>query len=139
MDSIFSNSDISLDVFLQEYWQKKPLLIRQALPGFQCPIDADELAGLACEESVESRMVMESVDDLSWQYRQGPFDEADFQSMPESHWTLLVQGLNTWVPEISDLLNTFRFIPGWHLDDIMASYAPDQGSVGPHFEQYATQ
>jgi 50S ribosomal protein L16 3-hydroxylase len=136
MPSIFEQSGISLEVFLNEYWQKKPLLIRQAFPAFECPIDADELAGLACEEHVESRIVMESDQGRPWQCHLGPFDESDFTKLPPTHWTLLIQGLNNWLPDISDLLNQFRFIPNWHLDDIMASYASDQGSVGPHYDFY---
>ena len=136
MQSIFSQGELSVEVFLNQYWQKKPLLIRQAFPGFVCPIDANELAGLACEEHVESRIVLENDQGRPWQCRMGPFDESDFASLPPTHWTLLIQGLNNWVPDISDLLNYFRFIPNWHLDDIMASYAPDQGSVGPHFDFY---
>ncbi len=136
MNSIFSNTGISLDQFLTEYWQKKPLVIRQALPNFQCPINANELAGLACEENVESRIILETEKGQPWQCHQGPFNESLFSSLPETHWTLLIQGLNNWVPGISDILNEFRFIPGWHLDDIMASYAPDQGSVGPHYDFY---
>lgn len=122
--------------FLKEYWQKKPLLIRQAFAGFQSPISPDELAGLACEENVESRIVIENDQGKPWQLRRGPFEESAFQSLPPTHWTLLVQGLDYWVPEVSDLLEHFRFIPNWRIDDIMASYAPPQGSVGPHFDYY---
>jgi len=122
--------------FLEEYWQKKPLLIRQGLPGYRCPVSPDELAGLACEEAVESRIVLETDQGRPWQLRHGPFDEAAFTNLPETPWTLLVQGLDHWVPEISDLLDHFRFIPNWRIDDIMASYAPAGGSVGPHFDYY---
>ncbi len=122
--------------FLEEYWQKKPLLIRQGLPGFQCPVSPDELAGLACEEAVESRIVLETDQGRPWQLRHGPFDESTFSTLPDTPWTLLVQGLDHWVPEISDLLDHFRFIPNWRIDDIMASYAPAGGSVGPHFDYY---
>lgn len=122
--------------FLREYWQKKPLLIRQAIPGMTSPVDAGELAGLACEEGVESRLVIENKDGAPWQLEQGPFPEDRFSQLPESHWTLLVQGLDHWVPEVADLLARFRFIPNWRVDDIMASFAPKGGSVGPHFDQY---
>lgn len=122
--------------FLRDYWQKKPLVIRQAFPGFQCPVSADELAGLACEEGVESRIVIEDDDGKPWQLHNGPFTPDRFSQLPEHDWTLLVQGLDHWVPEIADLLEHFRFIPNWRLDDIMASYAPKGGSVGPHFDQY---
>ncbi|GAA0840374.1 cupin domain-containing protein [Marinobacter szutsaonensis] len=122
--------------FLRDYWQKKPLVIRQAFAGFQCPVSPDELAGLACEEGVESRIVIENDDGKPWQLHNGPFTPDRFSDLPEQDWTLLVQGLDHWVPEIADLLEHFRFIPNWRLDDIMASYAPKGGSVGPHYDQY---
>lgn len=122
--------------FLRENWQKKPRVIRQAFPGFQCPVSADELAGLACEEAVESRIVIENDNGKPWQLHNGPFPPERFSELPEADWTLLVQGLDHWVPEIADLLDEFRFVPNWRLDDIMASFAPKGGSVGPHFDQY---
>lgn len=128
--------DISVETFLRDYWQKKPLLIRQAYPDFDCPVEADELAGLACEPEVESRLVLEKEDGKPWQLHNGPFPESRFASLPETRWTLLVQGLDHWVPAIADLLDDFRFIPNWRVDDIMGSYAPPGGSVGPHFDDY---
>ncbi|MAL98597.1 MAG: transcription factor [Alteromonadaceae bacterium] len=128
--------DISVEAFLRDYWQKKPLLIRQAIPDFQCPVEPDELAGLACEAEVESRLVIESENGKPWQLHNGPFPESRFASLPPSHWTLLVQGLDHWVPAVADLLDEFRFIPNWRVDDVMASYAPVGGSVGPHFDDY---
>ncbi|MDF0752053.1 cupin domain-containing protein [Marinobacter sp. 71-i] len=122
--------------FLRDYWQKKPLVIRQAFAGFECPVSAEELAGLACEEAVESRIVIENDDGKPWQLHNGPFEPERFSKLPESHWTLLVQGLDHWVPDFADLLDKFRFVPNWRLDDIMASYAPKGGSVGPHYDQY---
>lgn len=127
---------LSAEVFLRDYWQKKPLVIRQAFPGFASPVSADELAGLACEDAVESRIVIEDDNGKPWQLHNGPFPPERFEQLPESHWTLLVQGLDHWVPEAADLLEAFRFVPNWRLDDIMASYAPVGGSVGPHFDQY---
>jgi len=127
---------LSRETFLRDYWQKKPLLIRQAIPDMVSPVDADELAGLACEPGVESRLVIEDDDGKPWQLHQGPFAESRFSELPETHWTLLVQGLDHWVPEVADLLARFRFIPNWRVDDIMASYAPRGGSVGPHYDQY---
>jgi 50S ribosomal protein L16 3-hydroxylase len=127
--------DMPIETFLRDYWQKKPLLIRQAYPGFELPIDGDELAGLALEEEVESRIVLEH-GKTPWELRHGPFDEQTFSQLPESHWTLLVQAVDQWVPEIHELLQDFQFIPGWRLDDIMISYASDKGSVGPHFDYY---
>jgi len=125
---------LSATQFIQEYWQKKPLLIRQAIPDYVCPLSAEELAGLALEDEVESRLIQQHGDD--WQCRYGPFDESDFTSMPDSHWTLLVQNCNRYIPEFAQLLENFDFLPSWRLDDIMVSYAADQGSVGPHWDQY---
>jgi len=127
---------LSPQQFLQDYWQKQPLLIRQAIPGFISPLTPDELAGLACEATVESRIVLEQSGEQPWQLEQGPFTEARFASLPETHWTLLVQKVNQWVPDVATLLDQFDFIPGWRLDDIMVSYAAEQGSVGPHTDQY---
>ncbi len=127
---------ISAEQFLNEYWQKKPLLIRQAIPDFVSPVSPDELAGLACEAEVESRIVIENHEGQPWHPQHGPFDEEKFSQLPEKNWTLLIQGLDSIVPEISDLLNHFRFIPNWRIDDIMASYAPENGSVGPHYDYY---
>ncbi|MBN7769423.1 cupin domain-containing protein [Marinobacter daepoensis] len=127
---------ITAHEFLRDYWQKKPLVIRQAFPGFECPVSPDELAGLACEEAVESRIVIENDSGKPWQLHNGPFTPERFSQLPAEDWTLLVQGLDHWVPDIADLLDHFRFIPNWRLDDIMASYAPKGGSVGPHYDMY---
>jgi 50S ribosomal protein L16 3-hydroxylase len=127
--------DMPVEIFLRDYWQKKPLLIRQAFPYFESPIDGDELAGLALEEEIESRIILEK-GKTPWALQQGPFTEKTFTQLPETHWTLLVQAVDQWVPEVNELLNHFRFIPNWRLDDIMISFAPDQGSVGPHFDYY---
>src|SRR3546814_4214240 len=105
--------------FLGEYWQKRPLLIRQAIPGFQGPLTPDELAGLALEEEVESRIVLEKGGKAPWELRRGPFTEKDFARLPETSWTLLVQTVDHWVPEVADLLDGFRFIPNWRIDDFM--------------------
>lgn len=120
--------------FLQEYWQKKPLLIRAAMPGFIGVLSAEELAGLACEEDVQSRLVTRPKD--KWRLEQGPFDEARFAKLPAKNWTLLVQGVNQHLQEAAELLQRFDFIPHARLDDLMVSYAPDGGGVGPHFDSY---
>jgi 50S ribosomal protein L16 3-hydroxylase len=127
--------DMPIEVFLRDYWQKKVLLIRNAFPNFTSPIDGDELAGLALEEEVESRLILEK-GKMPWELQHGPFDEKIFSTLPETHWTLLVQAVDQWVPEVNELLDYFRFIPNWRIDDIMISFAPDQGSVGPHFDYY---
>ncbi len=128
--------DLTPEQFLAEYWQKKPLLIRRALPDFRSPLSPEELAGLACEDEVESRLVLEQGGDYPWQARQGPFEEAVFAQLPETHWSLLVQSVDQQVPGVADLLDHFRFIPDWRIDDIMISYAPPGGSVGPHTDSY---
>jgi len=128
--------DISVREFLRNYWQQKPLLIRQAIPGYESPVSPDELAGLACMSDVESRIVLENAGNTPWELRQGPFDEAVFSQLPESHWTLLVQECNKHVPDLALLLENFTFIPNWRVDDVMVSYAAPQGSVGPHVDQY---
>ncbi|MDF2490906.1 MAG: transcription factor jumonji, jmjC [Pseudomonas sp.] len=121
--------------FLRDYWQKKPLLVRQAFPDFESPIDGDELAGLALEEEVEARLVIEH-GERPWELRRGPFAEDTFASLPERDWTLLVQAVDQFVPEVAELLESFRFLPSWRIDDIMISYAAPGGSVGPHFDNY---
>ncbi len=129
-------NDLDAEQFLSRYWQRKPLLMRQALPGLVNPLPADELAGLSCEADVESRIVLEHGDDGPWAVRHGPFDNETFASLPESHWTLLIQDVDKHLPELATLLTQFRFLPDWRVDDIMISYAEDQGSVGPHVDAY---
>ena len=128
-------SGITAREFLRDYWQKKPLLIRQAIPDFESPIDADELAGLALEEEVESRLVIEH-GERPWELRRGPFAEDAFSTLPEREWTLLVQAVDQFVPEVAELLEQFRFLPSWRIDDVMISFAAPGGSVGPHFDNY---
>lgn len=128
---------IDVETFLSDYWQKKPLIIRQALPNFINPITADELAGLALEDDIESRLVFETPRVApGWQLKTGPFVDADFATLPKTHWTLLVQGVDRWVPGVTQLLDHFNFIPQWRVDDVMISYAVNQGSVGPHYDNY---
>ncbi|MEK7991069.1 MAG: cupin domain-containing protein [Thiotrichaceae bacterium] len=131
-----SLNQLSAAEFLQHYWQKKPLLIRQAIPNFSSPIAPDELAGLACEPDIESRLIREKDGDKAWTLRYGPFNEQDFEKLPESHWTLLVQEANKHVPDIEDILDKFDFLPSWRIDDLMISYAAPQGSVGAHTDSY---
>lgn len=122
--------------FLSRHWQKSPLLIRGALPDFVSPLEPDDLAGLACEEGIEARLVEEQGPDKAWQVSHGPFDDATFSRLPESGWSLLVQAVDHYVPEVSELLEQFDFLPRWRLDDVMVSYAPPGGSVGAHVDQY---
>jgi len=131
--SIFG--DISVQTFLEDYWQKKPLLIKNAFPEAESWILPDELAGLSLEENIESRIIQE-LGDNQWSLRTGPFNESELQSMPEKRWTLLIQAIDHYLPEFSQLMEAFRFIPSWRIDDVMVSYATDGGSVGPHYDHY---
>jgi len=122
--------------FLKQYWQKKPLLVRGALSGFRSTISPEELAGLACEPGVESRLVIQGGKAPGWKLRHGPFRHADFTRLPPRRWTLLVQDVDKYLPEVGALLDPFRFIPNWRIDDLMISYAADGGSVGAHVDAY---
>lgn len=135
MNGVRFPAGIDPERFLQDYWQQRPLLMRQALPHVDSPLTPDELAGLACEDEIEARLIQEH-GDTPWQVRHGPFDEADFAALPDSHWTLLVQDVDKHVPAAADLLEPFAFLPRWRMDDLMISYAPDRGSVGPHLDAY---
>ncbi|WP_339488490.1 ribosomal protein uL16 3-hydroxylase [Pseudomonas sp. EL_65y_Pfl2_R95] len=121
--------------FLRDYWQKKPLLVRQAFADFESPISPDELAGLALEEEVESRLVIEH-GERPWELRRGPFAEDAFSQLPETDWTLLVQAVDQFVPDVAELMEAFKFLPKWRIDDVMVSFAAPGGGVGPHFDNY---
>ncbi|RLJ19545.1 cupin domain-containing protein [bacterium endosymbiont of Escarpia laminata] len=136
MQTLNFPNGLTAEQFLAVYWQQKPLLFRQALPDFRCHLEPDELAGLACEEDVESRLVLEKHGSTPWEARHGPFDDETFSKLPESHWTLLVQDVDKHLPEVARLTEYFRFLPDWRFDDVMVSYAVDQGSVGPHIDDY---
>ncbi|MCE7796673.1 cupin domain-containing protein [Sphingobium sufflavum] len=127
-------TDFDTDLFLRDYWQQKPLLIRNPWADWHNPLDPDELAGLACEAGVESRLVTQAGGD--WKLEQGPLAEDRFATLGKSAWTLLVQAVDHHVPEVAALIDPFRFIPNWRIDDVMVSYAADGGGVGPHFDQY---
>ena len=129
-------STFSPERFLRDYWQKKPLLIRGAFDGFKNPLSPEELAGLACEEEVESRLVLERPNSNPWELRHGPFTDEVFRTLPASHWSLLVQDVEKHLPELQRLIEPFRFIPDWRIDDLMISYASAYGSVGPHLDDY---
>jgi len=126
---------LSRQAFLDTCWQRRPVLLRSAIDVDACGLTPDELAGLACEVEVESRLIQQ-LSDKEWSLRHGPFDERDFACLPTSHWTLLVQDVDKHVPEVAELLDAFDFLPDWRLDDIMISYASDQGGVGPHTDNY---
>ena len=128
--------DLSPQDFLENYWQQQPLVVRQAFPGIESPISADELAGLSCEPDVNARIVIEKGGKHPWQTLYGPMDEAMFQKLPATHWSLLVNDVEKHLPELVWIVDRFRFIPEWCVDDLMISYAPEGGSVGPHLDQY---
>lgn len=120
--------------FMQRYWQKKPLLIRNAFPGFQPLLTRPELFALAAQESVESRLIVHKP--AGWQLRHGPFARTAFPPLKQKRWTLLVQGVDLHLDAAHDLLGRFRFVPDARLDDLMISWASDGGGVGPHFDSY---
>ena len=121
--------------FLRNYWQKRPLLIRKAFANWFNPLEPDELAGLACEPEVESRLVRRTGPG-QWELENGPLEPSRFGELDASPWTLLVQSVDHHVGEVAALIEPFRFIPDWRIDDVMVSYASDGGGVGPHFDQY---
>jgi len=122
--------------FLRDYWQKRPLLVRKAFPGFVSPIEPEDLAGLACEEFALSRLIRHDRGRDAWEVRQGPFPEDLFPTLGERDWTLLVQDVDKWDADVAALLARFDFLPRWRIDDIMVSFAATGGSVGAHVDQY---
>jgi len=127
---------LTIDHFLQEYWQKAPVILRKALPDLPQLISPEELAGLACEDFVESRLVTVQQEAPGWQVQHGPFTEQDFTSLPENNYSLLVQDVEKHFPGLTALIDPFRFIPNWRIDDLMISYAAVNGNVGPHTDAY---
>ena len=126
--------DFDIHAFLRDYWQQKPLLIKNPWEAWRNPLEPDELAGLACEEGIESRLITQAGD--NWKLEHGPLPETRFTTLGKAPWTLLVQAVDHHAPDVAALIEPFRFIPNWRIDDVMVSYATDQGGVGPHFDQY---
>ncbi|UPW16693.1 AraC family ligand binding domain-containing protein [Agarivorans sp. TSD2052] len=122
----------SIDQFMAEFWQQRPCLLKQGIIDFVDPLSAEELAGLAMEEDIQSRIVSHKAG--HWTALQGPFE--DFGILGESHSSLLVQGVNHWNGNIANLAEAFSFIPNWRFDDVMVSYSTTKGGVGPHIDQY---
>ncbi len=122
--------------FLADYWQKKPLLIRQALPNYHAPLSPEDLAGLACEQGPLARLVTYQRQQDQWSVRSGPFNEAEFPGLGDRDWTLLVQDMDKWDADVAQLIGHFDFLPRWRIDDVMISFAVQGGSVGPHIDQY---
>ena len=122
--------------FLKRYWQKSPCLFKQAIQNTQQLLDANSLAGLSLEYDVESRIVAQNKKTDEWTTEHGPFDQHHFETLEKYNWTLLVQSIDSWIPETQSLVKLFKFIPRWRFDDVMASYATDKGGVGPHSDNY---
>lgn len=121
-------------VFLRDHWQRAPLLIRNPWTAWTNPLEPDDLAGLASDDDIEARLIVRSGD--AFHLEHGPFPPARFATLGERDWTLLVQAVDHAVPAVAALLDAFRFVPNWRVDDVMVSYATDGGGVGPHFDQY---
>jgi 50S ribosomal protein L16 3-hydroxylase len=126
--------DFDTAAFLRDTWQKKPLLIRGDGAAWRNPIEPDDLAGLAGEDGVEARIVTRTK--KTWKLEHGPFKPSRFAKQGKKPWTLLVQAVDQAVPAVAALIEPFRFVPNWRIDDVMVSYATDGGGVGPHFDQY---
>lgn len=120
--------------FMRRHWQKKPLLVRQALPGFKPVLSRPELFRLAAREGVESRLITQNK--AGWRMKQGPFAARSLPALSQAAWTLLVQGVDLHEQKAHQLLQQFRFVPDARLDDLMISFATPGGGVGPHFDSY---
>jgi len=120
--------------FMRRHWQKKPLLIRQALPGFKPLLSRQDLFAMAADEAVESRLIVHK--EQGWSLRQGPIARNAFPPLKQPGWSLLVQGVDLHLDAAHQLLQRFRFVPDARLDDLMVSWASEGGGVGPHFDSY---
>ncbi|TCB62023.1 cupin domain-containing protein [Acinetobacter terrae] len=127
---------ITAEQFLAEYWQKKPLLVRNALPKIVNLLEPNDVMELALDENVSARLIKQKDKDPNqWSVKSSPLTKADFQKMPKL-WTLLVQAVDHYSFDLAELWKKFPFIPQWRRDDIMVSYAQKGGSVGKHFDFY---
>jgi 50S ribosomal protein L16 3-hydroxylase len=120
--------------FMRRHWQKKPLLIRAAIPGFEPLLSRQQLFDMAADEAVESRLIVRKAQ--GWTLKQGPLARASLPPLKQPGWTLLVQGVDLHLDAAHALLQRFRFVPDARLDDLMISWASDGGGVGPHFDSY---
>lgn len=123
---------LSPEQFLRDYWHKKPLLIRQAIPGFTPLLSREALFDMAAKDDVESRLITHF--GTQWQLQNGPFSQ--LPPFSKKGWSMLLQGVNLHHDAAGALMQQFRFIPDARLDDLMISYATDSGGVGPHFDSY---
>lgn len=129
--------NISAEDFLQNYWQKRPLLIRNGLPQIVGLFEPQDIIELAQEGEVTSRLIQthQTAEGEKWSLKRSPLSAEDFENLPEQ-WSVLVQNLEQWSPELGALWQAFGYIPQWQRDDIMVSYAPAGGSVGKHYDEY---
>ncbi len=131
----------SAEDFIQSCWQQVPLLIPAAMPAISALINKQDLIDIACDPDAEARLIIANQKQTDWQCQQGPFKIKEFKALSSKDrskqpWTLLVQAVDQWIPEVADLLKHFAFLPRWRLDDVMISYATEGGGVGPHFDHY---
>lgn len=127
-------NDIAPQAFMREHWQKRLRVIREAISGFTDLLSPEDMMKLACRQGVDSRLIIR--EGKQWALETGPFKPTRFKTLPKTNWTLLVQGLNLYVPEADALLRKFDFLPHVRLDDVMVSLAAPGGGVGPHFDSY---
>ena len=128
---------LSPQLFMKRHWQKKPLLVRQAVANFKPLLDRAGLFELASREDGQARLVIQESGQVpAWRFKQGPFERRALPALKRPGWTLLVQGVDLYHDAVHDLLNKFRFVPDARMDDLMISYATDGGGVGPHFDSY---
>ena len=128
---------LSPEVFMKRHWQKKPLLVRQAIPDFKPLLSRSELFELASHEEAQARLVIQEPGETpAWRLKHGPFERRALPALKRPGWTMLVQGVDLHHDAVHDLMNQFRFVPDARLDDVMISYATDGGGVGPHFDSY---
>jgi 50S ribosomal protein L16 3-hydroxylase len=125
---------LSPEQFMRRHWQKKPLLIRQAIPGMKPLIERSPLLAMVESEEVESRLIVRQ--GAQWTLKKGPMDRKRLPSLKTSNWTVLVQGVDLHHDAVHSLLQQFRFVPDARLDDLMISFATEGGGVGPHFDSY---
>lgn len=131
--------DITPETFLREYWQKKPLLIKNGLPALKNLFEPCDILALATDDNVSARLICQkdkpAKNTPHWQVTPSPLTDKNFKRLPK-HWTVLIQNLEQWSAQLGELWQAFDFIPKWQQDDIMVSYAPDGGSVGRHYDEY---
>ena len=127
---------LSAVTFLERYWQREPVVIRRAFAHFSDPLSTDELAGLACESNVDSRLVLRRGGRKPWEVIRGPQKPAVLRRLPRSHWTLLVESVDRHDPAVAHLADAFSFLPKWRMDDVMISLAPVKGGVDAHIDSY---